>query len=97
MEHRAQVDSVYVDFAKAFNKVNSRVNWTILISPIGYLLQWIENFMGHRTQMIRNNGCLSKLIIETSGVPHNTHLGPLLFLLFSNDLEVIINSKFLVF
>ncbi|CAH2088841.1 unnamed protein product [Euphydryas editha] len=85
---RIQVDSIYTDFSKAFD----RVCHSILCAKLencgihGNLLRWVESYLCRRSQLVAIKGFTSSPVIITSGVPQGSHLGPLFFIIFINDL-----------
>ncbi|KAL1446530.1 hypothetical protein WDU94_005624 [Cyamophila willieti] len=94
------VHSVYTDVAKAFDRVDSRLLIAKLKSyGIGEsFLRWLSDYLCGRTQQVRLGNSLSSSIDVLSGVGQGSHIGPLLFSLFFNDLpDVICHSSILMF
>lgn len=88
MEGRSQVDAVYTDFSKAFDKINHCVLLRKLgVSGVhGDLLRWVCSYIRNRSQAVLVNGFRSKFFSVPSGVPQGSHLGPLLFIVYINDI-----------
>ena len=78
----------FLDFSKAFDTVNHN----ILLSKLyhygirGITFNWFENYVHNRTQFVKIGNIQSSPETITCGVPQGATLGPLLFLLYINDL-----------
>ncbi|CAK1592771.1 unnamed protein product [Parnassius mnemosyne] len=100
VDTQLQVDAIYTDFSKAFDRVCHR---TLLhkLSNYGFcgsMVGWFESYLRGRTNYVVLNGYRSDNYISSSGVPQGSHLGPWLFNVFINDLDQQIrNSKVLLF
>ena len=82
-EDRKATDTVYLDFAKAFDKVDHDIlcHKIKALGITGKLGVWIREFLTGRTQRVSANGLLSYPFLVISGVPQGTVLGPILFII----------------
>ena len=83
-----QIGTILLDFSKSFDKVShGKLCLTLQDYGIrGNSLKWVENFLNNRPPKVVVSGERSPSVSVTSGVPHGTALGPLLFLFNISDL-----------
>ena len=99
LNNGSEVDVIYVDMEKAFDKVDINVLLAKLdkYGVRGRLHRWIRDFLTERFQTVVVDGVESRPELVISGVPQGTVIGPLLFLVYMIDIEALLTGTALTF
>ena len=99
MDDGSPVDVIYLDFQKAFDKVpHQRLILKLKSHGMGNsIINWIEQWLTDRRHRVVVDGEVSNWKSVLSGVPQGSVLGPILFLVYINDLEEGVTGNILKF
>ena len=91
----AETDVIYLDYSKAFDKVDHQLLMKKLrfYGISGKLHNWIADFLRNRIQRVVVDGIKSEPMKVVSGVPKGTVLVPILFLIYLNDIGECVESS----
>lgn len=99
IEKRQQVDTVYIDFSKAFDKVphSIAVDKMRRIGLPDWILNWTLSYLSDRKGFVKIKDVNSETFDIPSGVPQGSHLGPLIFVIFVNDICSLLRCDCLMY
>ena len=90
---------VILDLQKAFDTVNHKILSSKLraMGVSQAAVNWFDSYLGGRMQAVEISGVFSEFRSVTCGVPQGSILGPLLFLIYVNDMKAAVNCKLLLY
>ena len=95
MQKHQQIDAIYTDLSAAFDKINHRIAIAKLerLGFCGSLLKWLRSYLSGRVMSVKIGDVFSAIFAVFSGVPQGSHLGPLLYLLYMNDVHLSLSCR----
>ncbi|XP_039433577.1 uncharacterized protein LOC120415988 [Culex pipiens pallens] len=99
LESGGQVDAVYIDFEKAFDKVPHTLTIKKLkkLGLPDWIVAWLHSYLTSRKAFVNLRVTRSDIFDIPSCVPQGSHLGPLIFILFVNELNTLTGSSTLMY
>lgn len=99
LAERTQTDVIYTDLSAAFDRVNHAITIAKLekLGICGSVLRWLHSYLTGRKLTVTVEDIISDEFLATSGIPQGSHLGPLIFLLYFNDVNYVLKGPRLIY
>ena len=96
LENKKSTLGVFIDLSKAFDTINHEIlsNKLYFYGVRGIAHQWIKSYLNDRMQYVYYDGCKSDTKEMTCGVPQGSILGPLLFIIYANNLHHCLDTGY---
>ncbi|CAC5405728.1 Glycosyltransferase-like domain-containing protein 1,Glycosyltransferase-like domain-containing protein 1-like [Mytilus coruscus] len=99
LDNGGSIDTVYLDFMKAFDTVPHKqlIGKLKSYGIAEEIISWVKSFLSGRKQQLRVNSSYSEFKQVTSGIPQGSILRPILFVIYINDLPEMLDSNCYMF
>ena len=92
VDNQSKTAVAFLDLTKCFDTVNHEIP-TMKLKKFNFsknVIEWFTSYLSDRKQCVKSNGCFSQSKGISLGVPQGSILGPILFVLYINDLPSIL-------